>query len=117
MAGNIIDTVRLRQLRELRGWSQNALAERAGISQSIISRLERGLQTNVDAAVLVALARALTVSVDALLSDPPVDHEYVVPELASAMGDLARLPEDDQRRVAAILRAYALMTPLTPPSE
>ncbi len=108
----VIEAASLRALRELRGYDQRELARRAGISQSIISRLERCLQANLDAAVLVALARALGTGVDALLATPTEPRPSpLVSELAVVMPELGQLPDADQRRVAAVLRAYLLATP------
>lgn len=109
----VINAASLRALRELRGYDQRELARRAGISQSIISRLERGLQANLDAAVLIALARALGIGVEAMLATPTQPQQIpLVSELAVMMPELGRLPDVDQRRVAALLRAYLLATPV-----
>ena len=53
--------LRIRQLREHRGWSQRELARRAGIRQATISHLESGRAKTVDLAILEKLARALDV--------------------------------------------------------
>jgi len=111
----VIDGAALRRLREVRNWDQSALARRAGISQSVVSRLERGLQDNLDAAVLIALARTLGTAVDALLAAPTQpDQAPLVSELAVIVPELARLPERDQRRVAAILQAYVRASDVAP---
>ena len=57
----------IRRLREARGLSQNALAAAAGLDQGHLSTIEGGKRANPTAAVLVALARALGVTVDDLL--------------------------------------------------
>jgi transcriptional regulator with XRE-family HTH domain len=58
---------RLAVLRRRRGWSQRELARQAGVRQSLLSELERGLKTDAMGHVLVKLAQALGVSTDALL--------------------------------------------------
>jgi transcriptional regulator with XRE-family HTH domain len=60
---------RLRQLREREGWSQNALAKRAGLAQAVVQRLESGDRTleGLSVGVVRKLARALHVSVDHLI--------------------------------------------------
>jgi transcriptional regulator with XRE-family HTH domain len=49
----------LRRLREERGLSQAALAQRAGVDTSYISRLERGAHTTPRASTLIRIANAL----------------------------------------------------------
>lgn len=64
----LINVDMLRSLRELRGWDQQALATQADVDRSVISRIERGSQRDLKVSVLVALARALEVPVDRLLT-------------------------------------------------
>jgi HTH-type transcriptional regulator/antitoxin HipB len=59
--------LRLRPLRERKGWSQAELARRAGVNQGTISRIEAGHTKGVDLATLDRLARALGVSPRSLL--------------------------------------------------
>src|SRR4051794_38617592 len=63
LAGNI------RQLREARNISQEQLAKLSGTPRPTVSNLESG-DANPTLAVLVKLARALQVSVEALISPP-----------------------------------------------
>lgn len=51
--------VRLREFRTARHLSQAALAERAGVPQSTVSRIETGRTKGIDFATLDKLARAL----------------------------------------------------------
>jgi len=53
--------LRVRALREARNWSQNELARRAGIAQSIVSRLEAGKVTSLHLETLERLAKAFGV--------------------------------------------------------
>jgi len=55
----------VQQLRERKGFSQTELAEKVGLSQPTLSRLERG-QGRADALTLRKLAEALGVTVDHL---------------------------------------------------
>lgn len=58
----------LRRLRTERGWSQERLAEAAGITLNYVGNLERGEQ-GPSLNVLVRLARALETDVPTLLAE------------------------------------------------
>ena len=59
---------RIRELRKRRGYALEKLAERSGVSRSMISLIERE-ETSPTAAVLNKLADALGVSLASLFSD------------------------------------------------
>jgi len=59
--------IRLKELREARGWSQLELGEHAGVRQATISEMETGLTRRVSLEVLDRLARALGVQPGELL--------------------------------------------------
>ncbi len=73
---------RLKQLREMRGLSQNELAKRAGVSHPVVSDLERGIREDMTVSTAKALARALGVSLEMLVGD--VDSETEAAALALA---------------------------------
>tara|TARA_R110000787_G_scaffold271309_1_gene378460 strand:+ start:1284 stop:1463 length:180 start_codon:yes stop_codon:yes gene_type:complete len=56
----------LRKLREAQGWSQEELADRAGLHRTYVSAVERGVR-NLTLSVLERLARALEVSLAELM--------------------------------------------------
>jgi len=58
---------RIQRLRIQRNMSQADLAERSGVGQSLISRLERGSRPNPTADVLRRLARTLGCTTDYLI--------------------------------------------------
>ena len=60
----------LRKLRDERGYSQEALAERAGLHRNYVGGVERG-ERNVGLENIVKLARALSVSPQELFADFP----------------------------------------------
>jgi transcriptional regulator with XRE-family HTH domain len=60
----------VRQLRSERGWSQERLAESAGISLNYVGNLERGEQ-GPSLHVIVRLARAFAIDVPTLLGAFP----------------------------------------------
>jgi transcriptional regulator with XRE-family HTH domain len=53
--------VRIRELREAKGLSQQALGDLAGVRQATISRLESGITQGIDFVTLEALANVLGV--------------------------------------------------------
>lgn len=76
---------RVRRRREMLGWSQQDLAEQTRIAQTLISRIERGVNKNPGLDVLKRLAIALRVSIDWLveLYDEPPDGSWLMPVYAS----------------------------------
>ncbi|MBX3609191.1 MAG: helix-turn-helix transcriptional regulator [Hydrogenophaga sp.] len=61
--------LRIRQLREAAGYSQEAFADECGYARSYMSRIERGLgNPSLDA--IEVLAKALHVAVGDLFTDP-----------------------------------------------
>ena len=58
----------IRAFRALRGMSQSVLAHRAGLIQEHVSRYERGAWKICDPDHLFAIAAALEVRIDALLT-------------------------------------------------
>lgn len=59
--------LRIREQREQKRWTQQALAEAAGVPQSTISRLERRPVTRLDVAILERIASALDVPLSRLI--------------------------------------------------
>jgi transcriptional regulator with XRE-family HTH domain len=57
----------IKRLREAKGWTQQALAERVRVTDAYIAQLETGVRTNPSLAVLQRLAKALGVPVAELL--------------------------------------------------
>lgn len=53
--------IRIREARESRGWTQNQLAKRAGVTRATVSRIETGKVTSLDLDVFEKLANALQV--------------------------------------------------------
>jgi transcriptional regulator with XRE-family HTH domain len=60
--------LRIKQYRQLKGWSQSRLARESTVSQTYISELEAG-KWSPNLSVLCKLAAALEVQVSALLDD------------------------------------------------
>lgn len=101
---------RLRKAREARGWSQSALARRAGLTPGHINQIESGHRANPNSETIEALVQALGVSADWLLGreegEPsgtaPDDLRDLPPDFVR---DLVRLPPWMRDRVAGYIRA------------
>lgn len=59
-------SVKLKEAREAKGMTQVELAESSGISRQTISAMENGVVRNTKSGTLVALSKALGVTVDDL---------------------------------------------------
>ena len=83
----------LRSLREARGFSQEALAERAGIHRTEVSLLERGGR-EPEIGTMLKLAAALGAPLDELAAG----IEWRPPErVSSAVGQFRVTPDKDHR--------------------
>jgi transcriptional regulator with XRE-family HTH domain len=63
---------RVRSLRERAGWSQETLAERSGLSQTAVSKMENGPNVAPRLSTLRKLATALAVPVESLTGDAAI---------------------------------------------
>lgn len=70
----------LRKLREDRGYSQEELAERAGLHRNYVGGVERG-ERNVALENIVKLAGALSVSPKELFADFPLNRSIDMGEV------------------------------------
>jgi transcriptional regulator with XRE-family HTH domain len=61
---------RIAAARELADLTQQGLAQKAGLTQATIGRIEKGRKPGVRVETLVAIAQALRVSADSLLGLP-----------------------------------------------
>ena len=66
---------RLRELRTERGWTQDELARRAGLSKSYLSRIEDG-ERQPSLASLLSLAQAHGVSLASLFAAPTAENRH-----------------------------------------
>lgn len=57
---------RVKEIREKRGMTQEALAAESGVSRATISALEKGTERNTTSKTLSKLAKALGVSLEEL---------------------------------------------------
>jgi transcriptional regulator with XRE-family HTH domain len=103
---------RIRQRRSERGWSANHLAQRAGVSSSYLSKLERDVAPRPSGEVLGRLAAALGTTIADLVGAEEGAPPPEVPPTLRAFADRVGLPEADVRMLARI--AYRGEQPKTP---
>lgn len=86
----IIDGRKLAELRRKRGMTQHLFADRAGLSASLVQKLEANARRSASLGSLHAIARALNVPLNALLEGSP--------EAAQADGDIIQAAAPATRR-------------------
>lgn len=92
-------TLRIKSLREKKGWSQEMLAERAGVSRSQLAQIESEARP-ANTLRLNAIAAALDVEVFQLFSMSECDDDLI---------DVARtLSDADRETLLKMARAFAL---------
>ena len=102
-----IDGAKIAKLRKQKGWDQYELAQAAQIAPSVVSRLERNLQSDFKLSVLDAVATSLGVSIDSLLdARSELEIDTFSPELQIVFAKLHTQPQLIQRHVAGIIRGY-----------
>ena len=77
---------RIQRLRTQRGLSQADLAERSGVGQSLLSRIERGSRPNPTADILRRLAKTLGCTTDYLVGMHEDEKSQQVPTAAALIG-------------------------------
>ena len=58
---------RLKELRKKSGWSQQKLADRAGVSYNTVTKIEQGAATMPTIQTMIKIADAFGISLDALV--------------------------------------------------
>ncbi len=104
---NVVNGKAIINLRKQKGMDQKTLAEKANINASVLSRLERNLQSDFHVSVVVQIADVLEVSVDNLInrnyseSERPiqVDWQLIVEEMQ-------KQPPRIQKQAAYIMKGY-----------
>jgi len=90
--------LRIRQLRKAKGWSQDALAGKCGISMSFLGHIERGSRI-MSMETFVNICDALDAGADELL--------WGVTAPSDAVLDMWSLPDKDKRKAGAGSEAEA----------
>jgi transcriptional regulator with XRE-family HTH domain len=91
--------VRLRRLREEKGWSLTELSEKAGISRSYLAQIESGESTPTQAKIL-QLANALGALPSELLGEEP--NETAISDSLRAFGKSTNLGSAEIQMLARI---------------
>ena len=127
MGEKAISGEKVRALRKARGWTQMQLAHTSGVSQSALSRIERGDSDGSYASTLRALARAFGCAEGDLSDGAPLDIQMIpaddaapthasrpdVEDLAAEVIASGVVPEVYVRDVIASGSMQALNIPLT----
>jgi len=79
---------RIKERRAELGWTQEQLAQKAGISKSFLSELENG-KRSVSADNLLDLARALGVSLDYLMTGEDMDTKPAEVQIPASLAKFA----------------------------
>ena len=58
---------RIKELRKKSGWSQQKLADKAGVSYSTVTKIEQGAATMPTIQTMIKIADAFGISLDALV--------------------------------------------------
>ncbi len=96
--------MRLRDLRNYKGWSQGQLAKRTGIDAKQISKYERGVSfPTVD--IMVKLVTAYEISLDDLVFDRRTIDFKDIPnkELINRFDQISRLDNETQKALIMIM--------------
>ena len=101
-------SVRLRQLRKSAGLTMDALAQAAGISKSYVWELENREVPHLSAKVLVDLAKALGVTTQDLLGEPP--PVKASPEDLRFFRKYIRMDRVDKDRLKKMIELFEMPT-------
>jgi len=98
---------RLKRLRKERGLTQVEIAERLGLTQSLLSKYERD-EFRLNADLIVRLGQLLGVSADELLGMAPPKSVPMVQraKLARRIRQIDQLPKRDQRAIMRLIDGF-----------
>lgn len=103
---------RIRRWRDVRGWNQQALADRAGVARSTLSKIENGLLSPTFE-VLLKLARGFEVDLSELVqSETPALSGRMVVERAAADRAEVAYPNNRLWPLAATLKGRPFQSSL-----
>lgn len=101
----------IRKLRRERGWNQDDLAERSGISRTTVAKYETGLKKRPSAETIGKFAKALGVSASVLMGEEEAPDPSVVSDedvkFALFGGDAARITDEQFEEVKRFAKYIA----------
>lgn len=97
--------LKIRELRKARGWTQEQLADKAGVSRSYLTEIETGAKT-VNMRRLDAIAIALGVETPAL-----IDIDTSDPDVQELVANFKSLPPEDQKTFLDLSRRFSGFRP------
>ncbi|RLV08991.1 transcriptional regulator [Streptomyces griseocarneus] len=97
-------------LRKQRGWSQDRLAFEAGISKSMLGKIERGQRT-LTQGVAASIARACGLALEEVLGQAPASSEEALESLNTAIRRFD-IPREPERTAAGLKQGLAEMVVL-----
>ncbi|MUV39435.1 hypothetical protein JNUCC1_03313 [Lentibacillus sp. JNUCC-1] len=106
---------RIRDLRDNRGMEQRELAEKIGVSQSKMNKIETGFQKRIEPEILVDLSKTLDATVDYIVGNSHHPHlteeesfEAFIkdPELIRWYKEMPKSGEENIRKLRKIWEAF-----------
>ena len=100
---------KLRECREMKEWSQAALARQAEVHHSLIGKYERDeVKPNID--ILLRLASVLDTTVGYLLGETEDQNVLKDPAMLKRLNEISGLPEEEKKHILynidAVLRDF-----------
>ena len=94
---------RIRKRRTELGWTQDQLAQKAGISKSFLSDLENG-KRSVSADNLLDISRVLSLSLDYLMKGEETEHKSAEVQIPASLAAFAEQERLSFKQTVALLR-------------
>jgi y4mF family transcriptional regulator len=94
---------RIKKRRNELGWTQDQLAQKAGISKSFLSDLENG-KRSVSADNLLEIARVLSLSLDYLMKGEELEAKTAEVQIPASLSDFAEQEGLTFKQALAMLR-------------
>ncbi len=98
--------MRIRQIRKVKGWSQDELAKKCGISMSFLGHIERGTRI-MSLETFVSICSALDTGADELLWGVAQPSEAVLDMWSTADGKSGKKETDSYAMYVRIMKSVA----------